>query len=172
MCLKHSKIWLKCASSNVPPQVCLLNVPPQCRSFIIVHGWHSDDLYWIYALLSRKHTSRDSCVFGVKFWTQIFVCVKKLTLSNSASMQVLYNCSWFTIWRFILDLRTFVAKSALSRLRALGGSFWPKHFNGPGAPHPCPLPSFIAWNGDLQQQRWGPNGGKMWTWKVYIWQID
>ena len=126
----------------------------------------------IYALLSRKHTSRDSCVFGVKFWTQIFVCVKKLTLSNSASMQVLYNCSWFTIWRFILDLRTFVAKSALSRLRALGGSFWPKHFNGPGAPHPCPLPSFIAWNGDLQQQRWGPNGDKMWTWKVYIWQID
>ena len=111
----------------------------------------------IYALLSRKHTSRDSCVFGVKFWTQIFVCVKKLTLSNSASMQVLYNCSWFTIWRFILDLRTFVAKSALSRLRALGGSFWPKHFNGPGAPHPCPLPSFIAWNGDLQQQRWGQN---------------
>ena len=82
----------------------------------------------IYALLSRKHTSRDSCVFGVKFWTQIFVCVKKLTLSNSASMQVLYNCSWFTnwitIWRFILDLRTFVVKSALSRLRALGGSFW------------------------------------------------
>ena len=42
----------------------------------------------------------------------------------ASSMQVLYNCSWFTIWRFILDLRTFVAKSALSRLRALGGSFW------------------------------------------------
>ena len=162
------------------PLQCLLNVPQdltqmcllKCRSFIIVHGSHSHKLCWIYPLLSRKHTSRDSCVFGVKFWTQIFVCVKKLTLSNSASMQVLYNCSWFTIWRFILDLRTFVAKSALSRLRALGGSFWPKHFNGPGAPHPCPLPSFIAWNGDLQQQRWGPNGGKMWTWKVYIWQID
>ena len=72
MCLKHSKIWLKCASSNVPPQVCLLNMPPQCAS----------------------------------------------------SMQVLYNCSWLTFWRFILDLRTFVAKSALSRLRTLGGTFW------------------------------------------------
>ena len=79
--------------------------------------------------VAKTHQSY-SRVFGVKFWTQIFVCVKKLTLSNSASMQVLYNCSWFTIWRFILDLRTFVAKSALSRLRALGGSFWPKFGRG------------------------------------------
>ena len=41
-------------------------------------------------------------------------------------MQVLYNCSWFTLTWFILDLHTFVAKSALSRLHALRGTLWPK----------------------------------------------
>ena len=41
-------------------------------------------------------------------------------------MQVLYNCSLFKFTQFILDLRTFVAKSALPRLRALEGSFGPK----------------------------------------------
>ena len=45
----------------------------------------------------------------------------------------------FAFCRFILDLSTFVAKSALSQLCALGGTVWQnlveearKHFNGPG----------------------------------------
>ena len=42
----------------------------------------------------------------------------------------IHYCSWFTFTWFILDLRTFVAKSALSRLRALGGTFWPKLVGG------------------------------------------
>ena len=35
------------------------NVPPQCRSFIIVHCSNSHNLYWIYALLSRNQPCRD-----------------------------------------------------------------------------------------------------------------
>ena len=42
----------------------------------------------------------------------------------------IHYCSWFTFTWFILDLRTFVAKSAFSRLRALGGTFWPKLVGG------------------------------------------
>ena len=75
-------LGLKCDSnilgfdSNVPPQMCLLkcassmcllNAPPQCRSFIIVHGWHSDDLYWIYALLSRNQPCRDYALWEALF---------------------------------------------------------------------------------------------------------
>ena len=45
--------------------------------------------------------------------------------------------------------------------------WWPKFFRM-GTKW---LPNF-EWNGDLQQQKWGPNGDKMWTWKAYIWQID
>ena len=82
-------LGLKCASnilrfdSNVPPQMCLLkcassmcllNVPPQCRSFIIVHGSQSDDLYWIYALLTRNQPCRDyalwEAVFGKIWWEE------------------------------------------------------------------------------------------------------
>ena len=52
---------------------------------------------------------------------------------------VLYYCSWFTLTKSILDLRTFVANSALSRLRAFWGAllakiWWEgaqKHFIGP-----------------------------------------
>ena len=39
--------------------MCLLNVPPKCRSFIIVHGSNSHILYWIYALLSRNQPCCD-----------------------------------------------------------------------------------------------------------------
>ena len=41
-------------------------------------------------------------------------------------LKVLNYCSWFTFTQFLLNLRTFVVKSALSRLRALGGTFQPK----------------------------------------------
>ena len=34
-------------------------------------------------VLSRKHISHEYPVFGVRFRTQIFVCVKKLTFRNS-----------------------------------------------------------------------------------------
>ena len=43
----------------------------------------NNDLDW--PGLSRKHISRELRVFGVKFWTQNFVCVKKFTFCNSAS---------------------------------------------------------------------------------------
>ena len=45
-------------------------------------------------------------------------------------LKVLNYCSWFTFTPFLLNLRTFVAKSALSHLRALGGTFWPKLVGG------------------------------------------
>ena len=45
-------------------------------------------------------------------------------------LKVLNYCLWFTFTQFLLNLRTFVAKSALSRLRALGGTFWPKFGGG------------------------------------------
>ena len=54
--------------------MCLLNVPPQCRSFIIAHGSQSDDLYWIYALLSRNQPCRKyalwEAVFGKIWWEE------------------------------------------------------------------------------------------------------
>ena len=49
--------------------------------------WIDPDL----RVLSRKHISRDLRVFGVKFWTQIFVCVKNLTFRNS---------DWWSMWSF------------------------------------------------------------------------
>ena len=42
--------------------------------------WIEQDL----RVLSRIHISRELRVFGVKFQTQIFVCVKNLTFRNSA----------------------------------------------------------------------------------------
>ena len=76
-------LGLKCASnilrfdSNVPPQMCLLkcassmcllNVPPQCRSFIIVHGSHSDDLHSIFCQeISIVANTR----FGGQFWRNL-----------------------------------------------------------------------------------------------------
>ena len=42
--------------------------------------WIDQDL----RILMRKYISRKSRVFGVKFLTQIFVCVKHLTFRNSA----------------------------------------------------------------------------------------
>ena len=54
--------------------MCLLNVPPQCRSFIIVHGSHSDYSYWIYALLSRNQPCRNyalwEALFGKIWWEE------------------------------------------------------------------------------------------------------
>ena len=45
--------------------------------------WIEQDL----RVLSRIHISRELRVFGVKFLTQIFVCVKKLTFRNSARIR-------------------------------------------------------------------------------------
>ena len=50
----------------------------QCASsnskFIIVHGSHSHDLYWIYALLSRNQPCRDyalwEALFGQNWWEE------------------------------------------------------------------------------------------------------
>ena len=42
--------------------------------------WIEQDL----RVLSRIHISRELRVFGVKFQTQIFICVKNLTFRNSA----------------------------------------------------------------------------------------
>ena len=54
--------------------MCLLNVPPQCRSFMIVHGSHSDNLYWIYAFLLRNQPCRDyvlrEALFGKIWWEE------------------------------------------------------------------------------------------------------
>ena len=41
----------------------------------------NNNLNW--RVLSQKHIRRKLRVFGVKFWTQIVVCVKKLTFRNS-----------------------------------------------------------------------------------------
>ena len=41
--------------------------------------WINQDL----RVLSRKHISHELRVFGVTFWNQIFICVKKLTFRNS-----------------------------------------------------------------------------------------
>ena len=56
-------------------------------------------------------------------------------------LKVLNYFSWFTFTRFLLNLRTFVAKSALSRLRTLGGTFW-QNLVGGGA-------KAFYWTGDL-----------------------
>ena len=58
-------LGLKCASnilrfdSNVPPQMCLLKCASSMQVLLIdIHGSHSDDLYWIHALLSRNQPCR------------------------------------------------------------------------------------------------------------------
>ena len=46
-------------------------------------------------VLSRIHISRELRVFGVKFQTQIFVCVKNLTFRNSAvECTIVYQVSF------------------------------------------------------------------------------
>ena len=59
---------LKCASS-----MCL-GVPPQCKSFLIVCGSHSDYSYWIYALWSRSQPCRNyalwEALFGKIWWEE------------------------------------------------------------------------------------------------------
>ena len=104
--LKHSKIRLKCASSNVLPQ-CASYVPPQCASRF--------DSNVLLQCASNVPPQRDEAR------PQIYAVRK-----NKHGRPVEGPKLLFMFTRFLLNLRTFVAKSALSRLRALGGTFWPK----------------------------------------------
>ena len=87
------------------PHMCLLNVPPDLTQMCFFN---------VPQMCLLKKMRRD-----LKY-----MLGEKINMEDQ--LKVLNYCSWFTFTQFLLNLRTFVAKSALSRLRALGGTFWPK----------------------------------------------
>ena len=105
--LAHLVKLLICCLDDLMPPCCWISTPPQLLRPLL---HHTPPLLLIQPSGSIPHS---------KIW-----------LKCASSMQVLYNCSWFKFTQFVLDLRTFVAKSALSRLRALGGTFRPKLVGG------------------------------------------
>ena len=76
--------------------------------------WMDQDL----RVLSRKHISREVRVFWVRFWTQIFVCVKKLTFRNPVvpdrqgagperNWTNICNFSWQSVLKYTVSLCQF-----------------------------------------------------------------
>ena len=134
---------LKCAPSNrisLKNQMCPLETMKLNKMFPFTHNETNLPCYAFFCMKNPQICSTNRFDSNVppqcasRFdsnvppqnmrWGLNYMLGEEINMEDQ--LKVLNYCSWFTFTQFILNLGTFVAKSPFSRLRALGGIFWPK----------------------------------------------
>ena len=133
----HTSFW-RCVKYIKTAQVYpkhLLIYPNTMYVGVNIWSWKKHMIVWILKILKYEHTHQDFTHFVAntnksqftrfwgKFWTQLFVCVKTLTLCNSADCMHFCFC-----WS--MQFAQLKEKEEVVNLRDMGrwrGYWWPIH---------------------------------------------